>query len=97
MKNLKGSSRNIQLSFVKDQSDSGPIFNEENVSQCKNLMFDHRVARGNTYALNVKTETDQRNEYVIKRNKAYQINREHERQRKMNEKVFTKNSAYLSY
>uniref|UniRef100_A0A7S2LTL9 Uncharacterized protein n=1 Tax=Leptocylindrus danicus TaxID=163516 RepID=A0A7S2LTL9_9STRA len=47
-----------------------------------NIMFDHRVVRGNTYGLRVETDSEQRNKFLTKRNWKARVEQEKERQRK---------------
>ena len=42
-------------------------------------MYDGRVARGNTYASRVETESERRNQYVMNMNKYQHISKEKER------------------
>lgn len=52
---------------------------EQEIPRSNNIMYDGRVARGNTYASRVETESERRNQYVMNMNKYQHISKEKER------------------
>ena len=42
----------------------------QNIEGLKNIMFNARVVRGNTYASRVETESDRRKQYILERNRS---------------------------
>ena len=62
------------------------------IPSSNNIMFDHRVVRGNTNGLRVETDSEQRNKYLAKRNWKAHAAQEQERQRKVRA-----NNMYLYY
>lgn len=93
MKKDQWVAQNSDFSFKNDRVKTHdglfrPI--EQDIRKSNNIMYDTRVARGNTYASSIVTESERRNQYVMQRNTYQRIARKRERQLKEEVGLFSK-------